>query len=304
MASDEQETVVRRPDRLPYGEPWPRRVGRQVLRGVGATAQQQVGRRGELAERLNRPVTTGRRVAVVSVRGGAGKSTLAALVGSAFALHRADRVVVVDGDPDLGSVAVRLGVEQAASLRALFGGGARPAAFEQLSPQLRQTRAGVWVLSGRREIGAPPPVDVASFGLAQPVLSRYFAMSLVDCGAGLYGELTRSVLSRVHALLFVTPSTADGVRSARQALDQLAQTYYRPLLDRCVLALVRHAPHGGTDLAAAARALSVHGVHVVRLPYDRHLAAGATIDLPKVGQGVQEAVLELGAETLLRSTWC
>ncbi|MQA81742.1 MAG: AAA family ATPase [Streptosporangiales bacterium] len=289
--------------RVPHGDPWLRRVRREVVQGVGARTPEQTGRTSGWAHQLQRPVTTGRRIAIASVRGGAGKSTVSALVGAALSRHRGDRVIVVDGDPDLGSVSVRLGVEQGASLQALFASGGQPRTFEELSPYLRQSKSGLWVLSGRREIGAPPPVDVKSFGLAQPVLSRFFAVSLVDCGAGLYGELTRSVLTRVHSLVLVTPATADGVRSARQALDQLAQTFYRPLLERCVLAVVSHSAQNATDLKASMRSLSAYGVHVIHMPYDRHLAAGAAIDLGRISKGVQEFALHAGAEALLRSTW-
>lgn len=289
--------------RVPHGDSWLRRVGRELVGGIGATSAQQTGHQARLALSLQRPVTTGRRIAVASVRGGAGKSTVSALVGSALARHRGDRVLVLDGDPDLGSVSARLGVEQALSLRALFGGGGQPRSFEELSPYLRRASAGLWVLSGRREAGAPAPIDASSFGLAQPVLSRFFAVSVVDCATGLYSELSTAVLARVHALLLVAPATADGVWSAREALDQLAATFYRPLLERCVLALISHSADGAVDLRTAMRTLSLYGVQVVRMPYDRHLAAGAAIDLRRVGNGVQEFTLRAAAEALLRSTW-
>ena len=47
---------------------------------------------------LQRPVPSFRQFAVVSVRGGAGKTTMAALLATELARHRADRVLAVDAD--------------------------------------------------------------------------------------------------------------------------------------------------------------------------------------------------------------
>lgn len=96
---------------------------------------------------------------------------------------------------------------------------------------------------------------------------------------------------------------ADGVRSTREALDQMAAGGYLPLLQRCVLGLVSHSEERATDLGKAERSLAVHGVHVVRMPYDRHLAAGATIDLGRISESTREFTLQAAAEVLLRSTW-
>jgi len=288
--------VLRR--RPPHGETWLRRFRHEMADGADP---RWVRRRAELAEGLQRPVTTGRGIAVASVRGGAGKSSVTALVGTALATHRGDRVATVDADPELGSLAARLDVGPGPSMRALFGAGAQPDTFEQLGRYLHQTPHGLWVLAGRGAPGAPP-VDVTSFAHAQHAFSRYFAVSLVDCGAGLYDELTAAVLSRAHALLLTAPATADGVGTTREALDLVAATPLRPLLERCVLTLVSCTADTSVDTAAAVRHLSVHGVHVVPLPHDRHLAAGAAIEFGRLSQGVRDGVLEAGAEALRRAT--
>src|SRR5438067_2547088 len=61
------------------------------------------------APRLARCVT----IAVVSPKGGVGKPTTAALLGSLFAMIRSDRVVAVDSNPDHGTLGRSLTAEHA-----------------------------------------------------------------------------------------------------------------------------------------------------------------------------------------------
>ena len=76
------------------GDPWWRRAGR-TLRNVFTTDPFP-----ELYERAlagcQAPVTTGRRLGVCSPVGGAGTSTVAALLGHQFSLSRAEKIIAVD----------------------------------------------------------------------------------------------------------------------------------------------------------------------------------------------------------------
>src|SRR5690606_26504985 len=62
----------------------------------------------ELVHRVRRPLPAPHRVAVVSVKGGVGKTTVAACLGLVLAELRGDRVVVLDANPDAGTLSERL----------------------------------------------------------------------------------------------------------------------------------------------------------------------------------------------------
>lgn len=75
--------------------------------------------RRELIGRVKAPVHDCRRIAVLSRKGGVGKTTTTLMLGHTFASHRGDRVIALDGNPDAGSLGYR--VQQMRSV----GGGSR-----------------------------------------------------------------------------------------------------------------------------------------------------------------------------------
>jgi MinD-like ATPase involved in chromosome partitioning or flagellar assembly len=244
-----------------------RRAGRFAAHLVSTTrATRELA---ELAEAVQAPVTTGRRIAVVSVRGGAGRSTVTALLGSVFAARRGDHVLAADADPDHGSLAWRLGLREREPLPVLAPRLLAARGVGELDPLLPRTAVGLWMLPGAP--GGPPAVarDVTR------ALSRFFAVCVTDCGRGLEGPGTAEVLAEAHAAVLVAPATPDGVRSTRAGLSRLPAA----LLSR-VAVVLSTADRGGRaalDLGAARAALAATGAPVVVLPYDRHLAAGTPI---------------------------
>jgi len=54
------------------------------------------------------PVADCRRVAIISRKGGIGKTTTTLMLGHTFATHRGDRVIALDTNPDAGSLGYRV----------------------------------------------------------------------------------------------------------------------------------------------------------------------------------------------------
>ncbi len=72
---------------------------------------QDVAERTRIAREVQQPVTTGRIVAVTSIRGGVGKSTVTALLGRTLNHYRHDPVLTLEADAALGTLPVRMGAE-------------------------------------------------------------------------------------------------------------------------------------------------------------------------------------------------
>jgi len=94
-----EESIVRRPEEVPPGG-WRRWVhwwtGGLLNPGPGGD---ELARRA-LLHRIRRPLLDTHRIAVTSIKGGVGKTTVAACLGLVLAEHRGDRVVVLDANPD------------------------------------------------------------------------------------------------------------------------------------------------------------------------------------------------------------
>ncbi|GAA4609012.1 MinD/ParA family protein [Actinoallomurus liliacearum] len=285
--------------RSAYGDPLMRRMSRGVRRAVGASAAGDVRKAADVEAVLSRPVPSCRQIAVTSIRGGAGKTTVAGLTATAIAQYRQDRVLAVDADSGLGSLPLRMGVGPQLSLHDLMS--AQPRSFEDASRYLAQTTDGLWVLSGTAGGRIAGELDLATFRTAAGAMSRYFAATVIDCGAGLLPELQRGIMTDAHAQVMVTPGTVDGALSAHGALEWQMRNGYDHLLPRTVIAFVTHTPHVDADLTRAAQMLSSGGLPVVHVPYDRHLAAGTAVEAARIGHETRAAVIRIAVEAFARA---
>lgn len=267
---------------------------------VGASAAGDLRELTGISERLRMPVPSCRRIAVTSIRGGAGKTTVAALLASVIAEHRDDRVLALDADSGIGSLPLRLGVHAERSMRDLAE--ASPRSWDQTAGFLARTGQGLWVLSGSAR-GQVSELELETFQVAAGGVSRYFSAAVIDCGAGIVARLQRGVLAAAHAQVFVAPGTVDGAISARQTLGWFVGSGYEALLSRTVVALVAHSPHadGDADLDRARQVLSDGGLPVVVVPYDRHLATGTAITPDRVSGMVRTSATWIAAEVFARS---
>ena len=243
--------------RSAHGDPLVRRLSRGVRRAVGASAADEVRKTADVEAVLSRQLPSSRQIAVTSIRGGAGKTTVAGLTATVIAQYRQDRVLAVDADSGLGSLPLRLGVRTERSLHDLTA--ASPRTFDEAAHFLGRTADGLWVLSGTAGGRITHELDLATFKAAAGRMSRYFSALVVDCGAGLLPELQRGILADAHAQVMVTPGTVDGALSARGALEWQARNGYQHLLTRTVIAFVTHTPHVDADLTRAAQLLSGGG---------------------------------------------
>jgi MinD-like ATPase involved in chromosome partitioning or flagellar assembly len=274
-----------------------RRAVHRVRELLGPGASKQVREATQRAQRLRQPVTTLRRLAVLSGRGGAGKTAVATLLATTLAGSRHDRVVAVDAAPHLGSLALRAGAASPHPVAA-FGRAAQPVrGFADAEPHLGRGDCGLWLLTGGD--GAGDRLDLAAYQAAVAALSRYFAVLVTDCGPDPASELNLGILGDAHALALVTPATVDGVVSAHQAIDWLRASPAAALVPRTVVVLSAQTPHTeGVDLKRGARTLASQGVRVARLPYDRHLAAGARIHPDLLGERTRTAAIGLAGDLL------
>ncbi|MFE7153104.1 hypothetical protein [Streptomyces sp. NPDC057636] len=284
--------------RAQHGDNMARRTGRS-LRRLASSAAQEVSEETRLARELQQPVANGRVVAVTSIRGGVGKTTVSALLARTLNHYRHDPVLALEADAALGTLPVRLGAE---SVR-----WSCPDLAQILKPSMQLTDVtgylvpvtdGGWLLpASQGRVGAP--LDVRTYRTLSLALRRYFAVTVVDCET-LPGEVARTAMDTAHARVVVAPMTVEGVGGTRVVLDWLAQLP-KAALAATVVALTSSAPDMTLDLKAATAHLRETGVAVVHLPYDRHLAAGGPIRTALLSEATRRAATGLAAEAVQRA---
>ncbi|MEU3512403.1 hypothetical protein ABZ733_31890 [Streptomyces longwoodensis] len=276
------------------GEPFAARALRAVRRTVSSSAAREVAGATATAEVLQRPVTTGRQIAVTSIRGGSGKTTVAALLGATYAHYRQDPVLIVEADPALGSLPVRLGAE---SLRWTTGDLAAlvepQMSLLDITGYLVQLPENAWLLPGSQgQVGAM--LDTRGYERVMVSLRRYFGVTVVDCET-LPAEVARTALSAAQARVLTVPATLEGIASTRSVLEWM-RGLPRDITTSTVVVLTETVPHRGLDLDKATEQLKATGASVLTLPYDRHLAAGGAIRTDLLARATRQAVTRLAAD--------
>lgn len=276
------------------GEPFGTRALRAVRRTVSSSAAREVAETTATAEVLQQAVTTGRQIAVTSIRGGSGKTTVAALLGTTYAHYRQDPVLVVEADPALGSLPLRLGAENLRWTTGDLADVVEPQmSLLDVTGYLVQLPDNAWLLPGSQgQVGAM--LDTRAYERVMVSLRRYFGVTVVDCET-LPAEVARTALSAAQARVLTVPATLEGVASTHAVL-QWMRGLPRDITTSTVVVLTETVPHAGVDLAKAAEPLKATGASVRILPYDRHLAAGGAIRTDLLARATRQAVAGLAAE--------
>ncbi|MFF4189184.1 hypothetical protein ACFYZ9_38950 [Streptomyces sp. NPDC001691] len=281
-----------------HGDSVTKRAGRSMRR-LTSSAAQDVAEETRIGRELQQPVTTGRVIAVTSIRGGVGKTTVAALLARSFNHYRHDPVLALEADGALGTLPVRLGAESVRWSCADLAQILTPAMqLTDVTGYLVPVTDGGWLLpASQGRLGAP--LSMRTYRTVTLALRRYFAVTVVDCET-LPGEVARTAMDTAHARIVVAPMTAEGVGGTRLVLDWLAQLPHSALATT-VVALTANSPDMTLDLKAATAHLREAGVTVLPVPYDRHLAQGGPIQTALLGRATRQAAVALAAEAMERA---
>ena len=277
-----------------------RRALYQITGGLVRAPQSATDRRRkDLVQRARTPVAGGHhRVAVLSLKGGVGKTTTTVGLGSTLASLRGDRVIAVDANPDRGTLSDKLRLETAATVRDLLNEEDQIRRYADVRAYTTQSPSGLEVLASDRD----PTVSVAfsdqDYVDVARVLEHYYSVSITDCGTGLLHSAMAGVLGLADQIVLVSSPSVDGARSASATLDWLAAHNYGDLVRSAVVVLsaIRPRSRSAVDLARLEQHFAARCRAVVRIPYDAHLEEGAEVDLAQLSRATADAYLVLAAE--------
>jgi MinD-like ATPase involved in chromosome partitioning or flagellar assembly len=243
----------------------------------------QEAARLELIHRIRRPLLAPHRVAVVSVKGGVGKTTVAACLGLGFAEVRGDRVVALDANPDAGTLSERLTGPGGPTVRDLYEDMPRLGSVGELTRYVRGA-GRLHVLGSEQEPMMGEAFSAEEYLEVTDLLVRYYNIIITDSGTGMVHSAMEATLATADSLVIVGSPTVDGANRASRTLDFLADSGYQAVAEQAVVVLCgdRYSPDVAHDrirshFAARCRA-------VVDIPPDPHLATGGRID-PALWQG-------------------
>ncbi|MGE3288820.1 MAG: AAA family ATPase [Pseudonocardia sp.] len=288
-----EEAIVRPRDELPTGG-W----RRALLNATGGLVNPGPGEgelaRREVLHRVRRPLAGSHRIAVTSMKGGVGKTTVATCLGLVLAENRGDRAIVVDANPDAGTLADRLTGECAVTVRELLHDLDRIRSWADVS---RYTS-----LAGRLQVLASEqdPASGAAFHRDEyerviGVLARYFDLVVTDSGTGLVHSAMEGTLALADSVIVVGAPTVDGASRASKTLDWLTAHGHSALASDAIVVLSCDRGSAEVDRERICEYFAARCRAVVEVPQDPHLATGGRVELARLRRGTHDAFLELAA---------
>jgi len=248
-----------------------------------------------LVARVTTPVRGSNRIAVVSLKGGIGKTTTTSCLGLTLAHHRGDRVVAVDANPDAGTLAERLTDVTVVTVRDLLANLGSIRSFTDVSAYT--SLAGrLQVLASDQDPALSEAFSEEEYTSVADVLARYFNIILTDSGTGLLHSAMSGTLAIADSLVVVGAPSVDGASRASKTLDWLIAHGHEELVSRSVAVISSVRPNtGDVDMQVLRDHFAARCRAVIEMPYDPHLVTGGLIDLERVTPATRQAYLELSA---------
>ncbi|MCV7283256.1 MinD/ParA family protein [Mycolicibacterium flavescens] len=289
---DEAE-VVRRDRRAPQSG-WRRAVQRASGGYLNPGESRKERRKADLLARIRTPIAGDFRIAVLSIKGGVGKTTTTIGLGSALAMTRNDRVVAVDANPDRGTLAERVRDRSTQSTVRDLLSDPGIERYADVRNHTRMAGSRMEVLASEQEPAVSEVFGEDDYRRTVDLLRQFYNIILTDCGTGIMHSAMSGVLDLAHSIVLVSSPAIDAARSASATLDWLMQHGHSALVREAHVVLSASRP-GSAALKIdkvyehfEARCRSVH-----LIPFDPHLAEGADIDIDSLKPATLDAYLEL-----------
>uniref|UniRef100_UPI003CC8045B nucleotide-binding protein n=1 Tax=Nocardia abscessus TaxID=120957 RepID=UPI003CC8045B len=285
---------MRRAKRAP-GSGW-RKAVHHVSGGAinpGMSAEER--RLQELVARIRQPVRGDYRIAVLSLKGGVGKTTTTMGIGSIFASIRGDRVIAVDANPDFGTLSQRVPLQTRSTVRDLLLDSSIQR-YSDVRRHTSQATSRLEVLASERDPAASEAFSEEEYRAVARILQRFYNIILTDCGTGLMHSAMSGVLDLAHSLVLISSPAIDGARSAAATLDWLSLHGHDHLVRNAVVVI--NSPRAGSPNVGIQQLREYflsrcRAVHII--PFDVHMSEGAEIDLHRLHKQTKRAYVELAA---------
>jgi len=251
--------------------------------------------RHDMEARITTPVEDCRRIAVIALKGGVGKTTTTACLGAVFAEYRGDRVVALDANPDPGTLGYRIRRDTMRTVKDLLADVDKLKRYSDVRAYASQTDLRLEVIASEADPGRSEAFGERDYRELAGVLERFYSLVLTDCGPGLLHSAMRAILPTADQLVVVSAPSLDGARSASLTLDWLERHGHERLAASAVVVINAVRERGMVDVDKLRDHFARRCRAVVTVPFDRHLETGAEIVLDELAPATRHAYLRLAA---------
>lgn len=246
-------------------------------------------------------------IAVVSTKGGVGKTTTTLGLGHVLASYRGDRTIAIDANPDAGSLAYRvddapiggntLDLVEAIEVDRIHG-------LADLQPYLTPATSRLEVVGSPDDPQRARALATDEYHAIFGLLKRYYSVILADCGTGIIDEATQAVIAAADQLVVVTTPAVDSARAVVFLLDHLAGHGSKHLVNDAVMIInrVQGRVSKRVDTDALAAQLNSRVSATIIVPHDPDLAAGDSTRLDSLRSSTVDAYIAAAGQLVTNLT--
>jgi len=299
-----------RPRSLRRGEVYRRPIvdGREVRDGFWSRLSQGTRRlltsEGEREEarlearvRGRRSLTRTNTIAVLSPKGGVGKTTCTFILGNLMSSHLQLRCLAIDANPDFGTLGAlaRDDYRSEHSLADVVAAMNRITSAAELRPFVSALPTGLHVLAAPAHAEVMAEMTPELYGQLTAFLSRFYEIILLDLGTGITGPIAQFAISRADQTVVVTTPEWVTATTVLGALRHLEGEQASKLI-----VVLNQAPRSGSgDREVIEEEFRRQRVgRLVTIPYDARLRTmldSGTYSVEALERATRMPVKQLGA---------
>lgn len=272
-------------------------TGGAVNMGPGARQREEE----ELEQRISRQLQGHYNTAILSLKGGIGKTSTTVGVGLTLAEYRGDAPCAIDANPDSGDLVERAlgeGIYQQAAPRTISDLLEHLDSVDSLTALARYMHhAGrLHLIAGEQDPEVSDSLTAEEYLRIRNVIASYYTVALTDCGTGVTHNAMRGILQSADNLVIAAGYAVSGAKRARSTLQWLASHGYEDLARNAIVVITdKDAVSSRVDKDAIEDHLAGICRQLIAVPHDRGVADGDLVTLDSLRPETRRAYKEIAA---------
>lgn len=266
---------------------------------LGPSAKQR--EEDELARRISRQLQGSYNTAVLSLKGGIGKTSTTVGVGLTLAEFRGDPPCAIDANPDSGDLVERAlgeGIYQKATPRTITDLLKNVENVDSLTALARYMHhAGrLHLIAGEQDPEVSDSLTAEEYLRIRQLISGYYSIALTDCGTGVTHNAMSGILQSADNLIIAAGYAVSGAKRARSTLQWLASHGYEDLARNAIVVITdKDEVSSRVDKDAIEEHLAGICRQLIAVPHDRGVADGDLVTLDVLRPDTRRAYKEIAA---------
>ncbi|MFJ6299941.1 MinD/ParA family ATP-binding protein [Pseudarthrobacter oxydans] len=255
----------------------------------------------ELGRRISRQLQGSYNTAILSLKGGIGKTSTTVGVGLTLAEYRGDAPCAIDANPDSGDLVERAlgeGIYQQSSPRTITDLLENIESIDSLTALSRYMHhAGrLHLIAGEQDPEVSDSLTAEEYLRIRKLISAYYSVALTDCGTGVTHNAMRGILQSADNLVIAAGYAVSGAKRARSTLQWLASHGYEDLARNAIVVITdKDEVSSRVDKDAIEEHLAGICRELIAVPHDRGVADGDLVTLDVLRPDTRRAYKEIAA---------